>query len=65
MDEIIKNLALQAPAIAILLIFVVTLYRDMRKDAEAAAKQREETIAALRSLEIKISQLCECLSEAE
>lgn len=65
MDEIIKNLALQAPAIGILLIFTVTLYRDMRSDAQGAARQREETISALHSLENKIADLCECLSEAE
>lgn len=57
MDELIKTLIVQSPAIGVLLVFTITLYRDMRIDAEGAYKQREETIRALQALSSQIEIL--------
>lgn len=56
-DEIIKTIILQIPAVGILLAFTVSLYRDMRNDAERAFKQREESIDAIRKLAESIDRL--------
>lgn len=50
MDELAKTLIVQAPAIGVLLVFTITLYRDMRLDAKTAFEQREETIRAIEAL---------------
>jgi hypothetical protein len=63
MDELIKTLLLQMPAIGILLLFTVQLYRDMRTDAIEAAKQRQESIMAIRDLAAKMDMMIGLLSE--
>lgn len=64
-EEFLKTIVLQIPAVGILLVFVVTLYRDMRNDAVVAQKQREESTGILLSMKEEITKLNEYLRAAE
>lgn len=63
MDELVKTLLLQTPAIGVLLLFTVQLYRDMRTDAIEAAKQRQESIMAIKELASKMDRMIALLGE--
>jgi len=63
MDELVKTLLLQTPAIGVLLLFTIQLYRDMRTDAIEAAKQRQESIMAIKELSSKMDRMIALLGE--
>lgn len=47
MDEIIKSLILQAPAVGIALYALYIVYNDWKKDRDIAAAQRDKMIEQL------------------
>jgi hypothetical protein len=63
MDELAKTLLLQTPAIGVLLLFTIQLYRDMRTDAIEATRQRQESIIAIRELSSKMDVMISLLTD--
>jgi hypothetical protein len=62
-DELVKTLLLQTPAIGVLLMFTIQLYRDMRTDAKEAANQRDQSIQAIKLLSEKMDIMIALLGE--
>lgn len=56
-DDLLKTLVLQMPAVAICLYALNRLYTDARADHEAQMKQRDEQISAINNMSTKLDTL--------
>jgi hypothetical protein len=56
-EKIIESLAVQFPAIAILLVAVAVLYRDIKNERKDAKKEREDTIAVAYDTKMRIERI--------